>query len=367
MLRSLVGLPRLVREKDHVAWWDVKGTTVGLTSVALVALICALLADGRHHRAVLRCSRHEGTSPEEDNDCVLTENPRGIDRLFEKRRRSSFEIAGADLELEVPALLRRSTTALTFSNSSLAFQNFYGRRLRGAVASVIVTDELGRRRVVHRFDDPTRAAAALGAVEAYLSAAKMTPASLALRYDDSTGDELIVLFCAFLLLAWAWRPVFERVDIDTETELIKVRRRNVFGARVFDFAAALENVSAIALAEYKDGFGLRIVLTSSLCVDLCFGDRFGDAATLKRVKEAANALVLKSHVSNLVAGGGNFDDDYVVRDNIAVCAVCRSKHRNTLLFPCRHLALCDSCAKQLADENCPICRQRITEKVLVFL
>ncbi|NP_001392067.1 E3 ubiquitin ligase Rnf157 isoform 3 [Mus musculus] len=50
------------------------------------------------------------------------------------------------------------------------------------------------------------------------------------------------------------------------------------------------------------------------------------------------------------------EDD--VSDNSAECVVCLSDVRDTLILPCRHLCLCNTCADTLRYQanNCPICR-----------
>lgn len=47
-------------------------------------------------------------------------------------------------------------------------------------------------------------------------------------------------------------------------------------------------------------------------------------------------------------------------DNSSECVVCLSDLRDTLILPCRHLCLCNSCADTLRYQasNCPICRLR---------
>lgn len=379
-MRALLG-PRLVRPSkacalkagSRVEWWDVKGSTLALTILGAICLTMALLADARHHTAVLRCARHKAErSGPEDNDCVLSSKPRGIDRLWEKRTRWSFEIERAGLELvaHAPPFRRRVVTRLNSSDAALvrrtvdAMVPTGGRLRRGHLvrASVVVRDDTGHEHVVHSFDDPQRAAAALGALQAYLAAAQLTPGSLTLRYDDSAGDELVVALSVLVLVAWAWRPLAESVVLDTATEVLAVRRRNVFGVQVFDFAAALENVAAIALAEfYGDSrrplFGIRLVFSDhTLDIDLSFGDRFGDSANLKRIVEAANALLSTRSSSSL---------SDLRCQHVASCTVCLFRPRDTLIFPCRHLALCSKCARQLA--NCPVCRDNILDRVKVYL
>lgn len=52
----------------------------------------------------------------------------------------------------------------------------------------------------------------------------------------------------------------------------------------------------------------------------------------------------------------NIDDDS--EDNGSECVICMSDTRDTLILPCRHLCLCNSCADSLRYQanNCPICR-----------
>ncbi|TSZ68968.1 putative E3 ubiquitin-protein ligase MGRN1 [Bagarius yarrelli] len=52
-------------------------------------------------------------------------------------------------------------------------------------------------------------------------------------------------------------------------------------------------------------------------------------------------------------------------DNSNECVVCLSDLRDTLILPCRHLCLCNSCADTLRYQanNCPICRLRALSPV----
>ncbi|XP_054268657.1 probable E3 ubiquitin-protein ligase MGRN1 [Macrosteles quadrilineatus] len=53
---------------------------------------------------------------------------------------------------------------------------------------------------------------------------------------------------------------------------------------------------------------------------------------------------------------GNSDDE--TEDNGSECVICMCDVRDTLILPCRHLCLCNSCADSLRYQanNCPICR-----------
>lgn len=47
-----------------------------------------------------------------------------------------------------------------------------------------------------------------------------------------------------------------------------------------------------------------------------------------------------------------------MEDNGSECVICMCDVRDTLILPCRHLCLCNSCADSLRYQanNCPICR-----------
>jgi hypothetical protein len=49
------------------------------------------------------------------------------------------------------------------------------------------------------------------------------------------------------------------------------------------------------------------------------------------------------------------------------CVVCMERPRNTLYQPCRHLATCLTCHRAGRLLKCPMCRQRITDVVQVYL
>lgn len=62
------------------------------------------------------------------------------------------------------------------------------------------------------------------------------------------------------------------------------------------------------------------------------------------------------------------DQDLAALESL-LCIICRDRDKCVLLFPCKHLCLCNECASVIdAYENkCPICRVSIYQKIKVFV
>lgn len=43
------------------------------------------------------------------------------------------------------------------------------------------------------------------------------------------------------------------------------------------------------------------------------------------------------------------------------CVICLSELRDTTVLPCRHMCMCNKCARMLREKsnNCPICRKPV--------
>ncbi|KAH8074426.1 acylglycerol lipase [Aureococcus anophagefferens] len=399
MRRTLRGPALTIEPNSVVRIRFLKATTFVLALLALIAAACAAAADGRHHREVLRCTRHASRSKRlEDNDCVLTETPRGVDRLFEKRRRSSFEIAGAELRLEMSNALRTRTLRRRCNSSD-------ADAVREVVAAMARDIEAGgvpakkgrgppqRQRRPPPALRPGGGLARRGA--AYLGASARdtgAPVSLALRFDDSGADEVLVFLCLVLLACAMARPALETTTFDTTTEVVSIKRRNLFGVVTFDLCVAFENVDALARREShpraplpgviraaarvgaRREYGLRLSLNAfggkqpetadfvrrCLDVDLSFGDKFADSAALKRAVEAANASLLAAFANESARPAKPVES--------SECAVCLVHRKDAVLAPCGHMGACFRCATRLhrQQDKCPICRATIEHVVKVY-
>ncbi|KAI3522985.1 hypothetical protein L1887_01037 [Cichorium endivia] len=59
--------------------------------------------------------------------------------------------------------------------------------------------------------------------------------------------------------------------------------------------------------------------------------------------------------------GNSVDGDYDGNDPGKECVICLSEPRDTTVLPCRHMCMCNGCAKVLRFQTnrCPICRQPV--------
>jgi len=81
-----------------------------------------------------------------------------------------------------------------------------------------------------------------------------------------------------------------------------------------------------------------------LCTVGNFQFLLNDVYGIENKKEITNAFVEEASLDNLDEDGS--------------CVVCLSEPRDTIMLPCRHLCLCNSCADKLRYQhgNCPFCR-----------
>ena len=50
-----------------------------------------------------------------------------------------------------------------------------------------------------------------------------------------------------------------------------------------------------------------------------------------------------------------------------MCVVCQSIEKSVVLLPCRHVCLCKECAYNDSLVDCPLCRERIRDRIAVFM
>lgn len=77
------------------------------------------------------------------------------------------------------------------------------------------------------------------------------------------------------------------------------------------------------------------------------------------MSSAANQLI-SSQEENPDSSSHDNSEDPLDDDTGAECVICFTDTRDTVLLPCRHFCVCNSCARNLRyrASNCPICRAR---------
>ncbi len=55
-------------------------------------------------------------------------------------------------------------------------------------------------------------------------------------------------------------------------------------------------------------------------------------------------------------------DNGDVDTDAAECVICLTDEKEVVVYPCRHMCMCMSCAEALPSQNnnCPICRRPVT-------
>ena len=64
-----------------------------------------------------------------------------------------------------------------------------------------------------------------------------------------------------------------------------------------------------------------------------------------------------------------FMNDELEMTNENDCAICMDSIRNSVLRPCNHMVTCYGCSLVLhnRNDNCPVCREKITDVIKIFM
>ncbi len=95
--------------------------------------------------------------------------------------------------------------------------------------------------------------------------------------------------------------------------------------------------------------GLRELTTVSECDKV---ERYLKAS-LARVEEHKLGLINKMVSENL--------------EDSRMCVVCQTNEKSVVLLPCRHVCVCKECANNEMLLDCPLCRERIRDRIAVFM
>jgi len=53
--------------------------------------------------------------------------------------------------------------------------------------------------------------------------------------------------------------------------------------------------------------------------------------------------------------------------NQSLCIICMENIKSTVLLPCKHLCVCEECSLNPQLVACPICRDKIIDKLKVYM
>eukprot|EP00928_Gymnodinium_smaydae_P037690 TRINITY_DN26120_c0_g1_i1.p1 TRINITY_DN26120_c0_g1~~TRINITY_DN26120_c0_g1_i1.p1 ORF type:complete len:551 (+),score=108.40 TRINITY_DN26120_c0_g1_i1:341-1993(+) len=82
------------------------------------------------------------------------------------------------------------------------------------------------------------------------------------------------------------------------------------------------------------------------------------------VAESAELAAARCWASDAMAEAASAGEARRAAEDAQLCCVCQEAHRDTLLLPCAHLALCDACGAML--RQCPICRTPARQRLRVI-
>lgn len=76
-----------------------------------------------------------------------------------------------------------------------------------------------------------------------------------------------------------------------------------------------------------------------------------------------------SKTQNSGQNGNNTKKGSRDTDNSSLCVICQDNEKCVVLFPCKHMCMCNDCAANLVryDNHCPLCRIVINRRINVFV
>lgn len=56
----------------------------------------------------------------------------------------------------------------------------------------------------------------------------------------------------------------------------------------------------------------------------------------------------------------------IVEEEPKNCVICMDQLKQGAFVPCGHMCCCETCGKEMANKNCPICRAKVTSFLKIF-
>ncbi|TYZ58816.1 hypothetical protein PybrP1_011098 [[Pythium] brassicae (nom. inval.)] len=111
---------------------------------------------------------------------------------------------------------------------------------------------------------------------------------------------------------------------------------------------------------------LRFVLQHELGASALAGKGLEELRQWEALLESSLARVRGSREEKALALQKKLDRQVEEQQELKLCVICLASEKSILCLPCRHLCLCEACSAREEVENCPICRLRIDEMLLVY-
>jgi len=138
----------------------------------------------------------------------------------------------------------------------------------------------------------------------------------------------------------------------TTEEFIRIMREKVirdFNLQNVEFVDTENDSHNIHIAP-EDAFAIQ---PSTIKLIDKYGDKINQVAFYIRPIPIPRELELETNAITIIPNN--------------LCSICLTNERNVLFFPCRHLCSCSECGLNSHLISCPICRNLLDSRIVVFV
>ncbi|XP_042405737.1 probable E3 ubiquitin-protein ligase LUL2 isoform X2 [Zingiber officinale] len=139
-----------------------------------------------------------------------------------------------------------------------------------------------------------------------------------------------------------------------EVDLMKVMDLDTYPLAVK--AEACPSMDQVATGENQ-----KLIIPNSQITQALFEKKENGEYHIHVVKQILWVNKTKYELQEIYGIGNSTDNDTDGNDPGKECVICLSEPRDTTVLPCRHMCMCNGCAKVLRYQTnrCPICRQPV--------
>ncbi|KAG6495076.1 hypothetical protein ZIOFF_042867 [Zingiber officinale] len=152
------------------------------------------------------------------------------------------------------------------------------------------------------------------------------------------------------------QPSGAGIDLSSfeEVDLMKVMDLDTYPLAVK--AEACPSMDQVATGENQ-----KLIIPNSQITQALFEKKENGEYHIHVVKQILWVNKTKYELQEIYGIGNSTDNDTDGNDPGKECVICLSEPRDTTVLPCRHMCMCNGCAKVLRYQTnrCPICRQPV--------